>query len=61
MVQLPICFPEILEKIPFILPERQYSPEVMCAVNLPIPKKTNMYQYLECTAVLISIRNVEKY
>ena len=28
---------------------------------LPIPKKSNMYQYLKCTAISISIQNVEKY
>ena len=30
-------------------------------VILPIPKKSNMYQYLKCTAISISIQNVEKY
>ena len=31
------------------------------AVILPIPKKSNMYQYLKCIAILISIQNVGKY
>ena len=31
------------------------------SVILPIPKKSNMYQYLKCTAISISIQNVEKY
>ena len=30
-------------------------------VFLPIPKKSNEYRYLKCTAVSISILNVEKY
>ena len=40
-----------------------YSKEIIvfCAVILPITKKSNMYQYLKCTAILISIQNVEKY
>ena len=32
-----------------------------CAVFLPIPQKSNEYRYLKCTAVSISILNVEKY
>jgi hypothetical protein len=32
-----------------------------CAGIFLIPKKSNMYQHLKCTAIPISIQNVEKY
>ena len=41
--------------------EMRGSPVVLTAVLLPIPKNSNEYRYLKCTAILILILNVKKY